>query len=117
MSTVLLVLAFILGALIAVFSVLNLAAVPVNFFGYMTQVPVALVIFISAFVGAVLVFFLYLRERFEHGRDMRSRDKRIRELEAQASMGRSAPSSAPRPPRSEQTTSPMDRPSGTPPRQ
>lgn len=84
MSNVLLVVAFILGVLLTVFGVQNTEGVRVNFLGFSTgSAPLALVILASALVGAALTFLIGLRGRIRTSLELRRRDRRVRELEAE----------------------------------
>lgn len=84
MSNVLLVVAFILGVLLTVFGVQNTEGVRVKFLGFSTgSAPLALVVLASALVGAALTFLIGLRGRIRTSLELRRRDKRLRELEAE----------------------------------
>lgn len=94
-SNVLLVVAFILGVLLTVFGVQNTEGVRVNFLGFSTgSAPLALVILASALVGAALTFLIGLRGRIRTSLELRRRDRRVRELEAEL-RARPAGSTAP----------------------
>jgi uncharacterized integral membrane protein len=83
-SNVLLVVAFILGVLLTVFGVQNTEGVRVNFLGFSTgSAPLALVVLASALVGAALTFLIGLRGRIRTSLELRRRDRRVRELEAE----------------------------------
>jgi uncharacterized integral membrane protein len=87
----LLILAFVLGVLLTVFALQNTEPVSLNFLNYSSgAVPLALTIFLSALVGALLASLLWVRERVQHALDVRRRDRRLRELEAEVHQLRSA---------------------------
>ena len=84
MGNILALLAFVLGVLLTVFALQNTDSTRVDFLNFDTgRVPLALVIFTSALVGAALASLLWVRERVRHTLDVRRRDKRLRELEAE----------------------------------
>ncbi|MDP9383277.1 MAG: LapA family protein [Chloroflexota bacterium] len=85
-AALLTILAFVLGILLTIFVVQNTDQVRLDFLGYSTgNAPLAAVILLSALVGAALASVLWLRERIRHALDVRRRDKRLRELEAEVS--------------------------------
>lgn len=90
MSTVLLILAFLLGVMLAIFGLQNLAPQRVTFLVFSSgEVPLALVIFTSALVGALLTFLVGLRGRIHSSLELRRKEKRLRQLEAELAMTRS----------------------------
>lgn len=90
MSTVLLILAFILGALLAIFGLQNLEPQRVNFLNFSSgEIPLALVIFTSALVGAILTFLIGLRGRIHSSLELRRKERRLRQLEAEVALLRS----------------------------
>ncbi len=84
MTNVLLLLAFLVGALLAVFVFQNTDPVNVAFLGYNTgTAPLAAVILVSAAFGALLAFLLGLRGRVHRSIETRRTNRRIRDLEAE----------------------------------
>lgn len=57
--------------LIVIFALQNSVIVPINFFTWSTDVPLVLIIFISAFAGAIIIFCLAL------WKDMKRRFKSV----------------------------------------
>ncbi len=91
MTNVLLVLAFIVGALLAVFVFQNTDPVSISFLGYNTgAAPLAAVILVSAAFGALLAFLLGLRGRVHRSIETRRTNRRIRDLEAEVHSLRAA---------------------------
>lgn len=82
MRTLLLILAFSVGALIAIFGFQNTELVRLQFLGWSTDsAPLALIILVSALVGALLAFILSLRAHVRHTLKLRQQSRRIRHLE------------------------------------
>ena len=95
MTTLISVLAFIIGILLAVFVFQNTAQVRVNYLGWSTDfAPLALVILVSALGGLVLGYLLSVRGTVRRSLELRRRDRRIRELEAQGEGAVRAPGDA-----------------------
>ena len=95
MGNILTLLAFVLGVLLTVFALQNTDSTRVDFLNFQTGlVPLALVIFTSALVGAALASLLWVRERVRHTIDVRRRDKRLRELEGELHALRGGPGAA-----------------------
>lgn len=69
------VVALILSIAIAIFAISNAVTVPVNFVFYSVHISAALVILISACIGAMIVYFIGAVSRFKL-------KKRCKELEA-----------------------------------
>ena len=99
------VLALILGVVLTLFVVQNVAPVRVRFLAYaIDSLPLAAVILGSALVGAALAYALGLQGRVRRGLEGRRQGRRIRELEgrgsavAQADPG-AGPAAAPPPDR------------------
>ena len=68
--------------LLVVFAIANMEAVAVSFYFYKTpSVPLFVVIFISLLLGVMLAWVLVIGEQFRLRNQVRSKDRRIRELE------------------------------------
>lgn len=71
----------ILAVLVAIFAIQNSAAVPVNFIVYHLEISQALIILISAIIGAIIAFSLGLMKQFNLNKTIKEKDKQIRNLE------------------------------------
>lgn len=71
----------ILSVIVALFAIQNSAAVPVNFMMYHLEISQALIILISAIIGAIIAFSLGLMKQFSVSKSLKGKDKKIRELE------------------------------------
>ncbi|WP_417202604.1 lipopolysaccharide assembly protein LapA domain-containing protein [Acetoanaerobium sticklandii] len=71
----------ILAVLVAIFAIQNSAAVPVNFIVYHLEISQALIILISAIIGAIIAFSLGLMKQFNMNKAIKEKDKQIRNLE------------------------------------
>ncbi|MBE9546278.1 MAG: LapA family protein [Proteobacteria bacterium] len=72
------------------FSLKNTAPVPLEYYGVInTSVATYLLIFISFFVGAILVGLLDIMERFRLIRTVRRLNKKVKELEKKLSSSKS----------------------------
>ena len=88
MNTLLLVLALILGVLLATFSTQNTEPVSLRFLGWRTDsFPLALVILAAAIVGLAMGYLLSLRGRLHRSLESRRQSRRIRDLEEQPATG------------------------------
>ena len=88
MNTLFLVLALILGVLLAIFSTQNTAPVSLRFLGWRTDsFPLALVILAAAIVGLAMGYLLSLRGRVQRSLASRRQSRRIRDLEEQPGTG------------------------------
>ena len=68
--------------LLVVFAISNMEAVAVSFYFYKTpSVPLFVVIFISLLLGVMLAWMLVIGEQFRLRNQVRSKDRRIKELE------------------------------------
>lgn len=93
-AVVLLILAFVVGVLLTVFGLQNNVPVSLNFLGASVgPTPLSLIIFASALLGIALSGLLWLRERLVHTLDIRRRERRIRELEAEVNYLRNSSAS------------------------
>ncbi len=75
------ILSLILSIVVAMFAIQNSAAVPVNFFIYHLEISQALIILISAIIGAIIAFSLGLMKQFSNNKTIKEKDKKIHELE------------------------------------
>lgn len=75
------ILSLILSIVVAMFAIQNSAAVPVNFFIYHLEISQALIILISAIIGAIIAFSLGLMKQFSINKTIKEKDKKIHELE------------------------------------
>lgn len=75
------ILSLILSIVVAIFAIQNSAAVPVNFMMYHLFISQALIILISAIIGAIIAFSLGLMKQFSINKVIKEKDKKIRELE------------------------------------
>lgn len=71
----------ILAILVAIFAIQNSSAVPVNFIVYHLEISQALIILISAIIGAIIAFSLGLMKQFNMNKTIKEKDKQIRNLE------------------------------------
>lgn len=75
------ILSLILSIIVAIFAIQNSAAVPVNFMMYHLAISQALIILISAIIGAIIAFSLGLMKQFSINKSIKEKDKKIRDLE------------------------------------
>lgn len=77
------VISLILAIFVAIFAIQNSEPVPVNFFVSEMLISQALVILLSAVVGAIIAFSLGLVKQFNMSKNLKGRNKRVSELEAE----------------------------------
>ncbi len=76
-----LIIILILSIFISVFAILNAGAVPINLFFTTLEISVALVILISATIGAVIVFSLDTAAKYKYKKKIRESNKQAEKLE------------------------------------
>lgn len=76
-----LIIILILSIFISVFAILNAGAVPINLFFTTLEISVALVILISATIGAVIVFSLDTAAKYQYKKTIRENKKHAEKLE------------------------------------
>lgn len=79
------VISLILAIFVAIFAIQNSEPVAVNFFVSEMLISQALVILLSAVLGAIIAFSLGLVKQFNMSKNLKGRNKRISELEAENS--------------------------------
>ncbi len=79
------VISLILAIGVAIFAIQNSEPVPVSFFVSEMMISQALVILLSAVVGAIIAFSLGLVKQFSMSKNIKGRNKRVSELEAENS--------------------------------
>ena len=79
------VISLILSIFVAIFAIQNSEPVPVNFFVSEMLISQALVILLSAVLGAIIAFSLGLVKQFNMSKNLKGRNKRISELEVENS--------------------------------
>ena len=80
-----LLLSLILAVFVAIFAVQNSAPVTISFLLLNIQVSQALIIILSAAIGAILSLLLGLIKQFSLKRTVKERDKRIKNLKSEIS--------------------------------
>ncbi len=76
------IVSLILAIIVAIFAIQNSSAVPVNFIVYRLEISQALIILISAVIGAIVAFSLALVKQFGMNKIIKEKEKKIRELES-----------------------------------
>ncbi len=78
-----LIVVLVLLVFVSVFAVMNAASVSVNFFFIKMNISLALVIFVSALIGAIIVFLISLFDKFKKLKETDKIKKKLRECEAE----------------------------------
>ena len=68
----------ILAVLVAIFAIQNSAAVPVNFIVYHLEISQALIILISAIIGAIMEFSLGFMKKLNLNKKIKKKEKQIK---------------------------------------
>ncbi len=76
-----LIIILILSIFISVFAILNAGAVTINLFFTTLEISAALVILISATIGAVIVFFLDTASKYQYVKKIKDREKKADKLQ------------------------------------
>lgn len=79
-----LIFTLILMVLVVIFSLANSASVPFNYLIHEKEISLALIIFISALVGAIAGVVAGLGNQFRLSRELEEREQLIRKLQRQA---------------------------------
>ncbi|RUM87595.1 MAG: DUF1049 domain-containing protein [Thermodesulfatator sp.] len=78
-----LILAALLGVLIAAFAIQNAAPVAVRFLVWQFESSLAVIVILSLLAGMVLIFLISLPGRFKRRKELYDKNRRISELEKQ----------------------------------
>ena len=76
-----LIIILVLSIFISLFAILNAGAVPINLFFTSLEISVALVILISATIGAVIVFFLDTASKYQYSKKIKESQKALDKME------------------------------------
>lgn len=77
------VLSLVFAVIVALFAIQNAEAVPINFIAWKVSVSQALIILVSAVVGAVIVMLLSLIKQIRMGSNIRSEKKTVSSLQTE----------------------------------
>lgn len=76
-----LIIILVLSIFISLFAILNAGAVPINLFFTSLEISVALVILISATIGAVIVFSLDTASKYKFRKEIKESQKALEKME------------------------------------
>jgi|GEM_PF-1248108 len=76
-----LIIILVLSIFISLFAILNAGPVPINLFFTTLEISVALVILISATIGAVIVFFLDTASKYKYRKEIKESQKYAEKME------------------------------------
>lgn len=74
-----LLIAIVVALIIVVFAIQNAAVVTIHFLFWVTDLPLALIIFCSVLAGALVMFFLALRRQMIQKKAIKAKDKKAEE--------------------------------------
>lgn len=77
------ILTLALSIIVALFAIQNSASVPVKILLYSVHISQALVILISAILGAIIAFSLSLLKQFSLNKNLKNQNKSIQQLESE----------------------------------
>ncbi|MBU5484773.1 LapA family protein [Clostridium sp. MSJ-11] len=80
------ILSLIFAIIVTIFAIQNSAVITVNFLFTKVEISLALIIFISAIIGAIIVTFLGLRRELSLKHNNKSLSTKIAELEKENSL-------------------------------
>ncbi|UWG95634.1 lipopolysaccharide assembly protein LapA domain-containing protein [Dehalobacter sp. DCM] len=78
-----LLIAIVVALIIVIFAIQNAAVVTIHFLFWVTDLPLALIIFCSVLGGALVMFFLALRRQMLQKKAIKAKDKKA-EVKAQS---------------------------------
>ena len=78
-----LIIILILAIIISIFAILNAGAAPINLFFTTLEISIALVILISATLGAVIVFSLDTASKYRYRKELRESQRQNEKLETE----------------------------------
>lgn len=74
-----LLIAIVVALIIVIFAIQNAAVVTIHFLFWVTDLPLALIIFCSVLAGALVMFFLALRRQMSQKKAIKAKDKMVEE--------------------------------------